>query len=561
MNRPFCAAICAINSKYIHSSLAPWYLKSAADEKCTGRIRVEVVEGTINESAGSILKRICAARPDAVGFSCCIWNISLVKRLIPMVRSAVSGCTIILGGPEVSYNPADYLKSGLADYVISGDGETPFALLLDALASESGTDGIPGLSFISGKNVIEGTPNIEYDTPASPYTREYLSRVGGRITYIETSRGCPFSCAFCLSGRCGSVRQFDVARAKRDIITLANSGSKTVKFVDRTFNADRRRAKELISFIIESSGKMFPGGVCFHFEIAGDILDLELISLLASAPPGIIQLEIGLQSFNNLTLERINRKTDLEQLTENIRLLVAAGNMHIHIDLIAGLPFEDMTSFISGFNRAYSLRPHMLQLGFLKLLRGAPMHEEPEKFPCVYSDSPPYTVKSTPWMSSGDIGRLKEIESAVDRLYNSGRFRKTLEFAMDSLNMEPFEFFDTISLGLRGTELCRISLNEYSKAVFSILNGLGADENALRDCLICDRLSTDSSALLPEFLRISSPKLREVKKLLESGEDTRKAPGVKRGISLLTGMNEAVYADYDSADPLTGAYRLKRIKF
>ena len=230
-------------------------------------------------------------------------------------------------------------------------------------------------------------------------------------------------------------------QVKKDIINLSLSGTKTIKFVDRTFNADSKRANEIIKFILDNRGSHIPENVCFHFEIAGDILDEESIKILNSAPKGSIQLEIGMQSFNEKTLAYINRKTNTAKLIENIKKLLAPGNLHIHIDLIAGLPFEGLESFEHSFDIGYNLRSNMLQLGFLKLLHGAEMRENFEKYPCEFSKEPPYEVISTQWTDENDLALLHKVEDALERLYNSGRFIETVDYVLDKTCSTPFKFF------------------------------------------------------------------------------------------------------------------------
>ncbi len=442
MKNKLTAAICVLNSKYIHSSLAPWCLSAGVDTYCGPEIFAEVVEGTINERLEDVAQRILALNPQVIGFSCYIWNISATKELIRLVKSRLPGAVVALGGPEVSYC-AEKLLDGEPEvqYVLSGEGEKPFALLLNAISRGETPENIPGVCYRRDGQAVTVPPCTPEDDPPSPYTSKYLSALKGRIAYLETSRGCPYSCAFCLSGRCGSARFFDLDRAKKELLLLARSGAKTVKLVDRTFNANRRRAIELFRFIIENYGTAIPAGVCFHFEIAGDLLDEETLSLLAQAPVGAMQLEIGLQSFNPKTLAAINRKTDVERLKENIRRLIANSNMHIHIDLIAGLPYEDFASFTESFNTAYSLGPNMLQLGFLKLLYGAPMRENPAEFPCRYNGQPPYEVTQTPWLSEEELLRLHHTEDALERLYNSGRFRRTLSYLLEKSKTTPVVLF------------------------------------------------------------------------------------------------------------------------
>jgi radical SAM superfamily enzyme YgiQ (UPF0313 family) len=561
MKQSFNAAICVLNSKYIHSSLAPWCLLAGVNAYCENGISAEVIEGTINEKIEQVAERVIAQSPQVIGFSCYIWNIAATKQLIRLVKSELPDTVIILGGPEVSYNAEEVLREEpMVQYVISGEGEKPFALLLNAIRHGETAQDIPGVCYRSGGQIIVAPPYITEEEPPSPYTQAYFDALKGRIAYLETSRGCPFGCAFCLSGRCGSARFFNLERSKKELLLLANSGTQTVKLVDRTFNANRKRAIELYRFIIENYGEAIPKGVCFHFEIAGDLLDEETIDLLATAPVGAMQLEIGLQSFNSKTLAAINRKTNVERLKQNIERVVANANMHIHIDLIAGLPYEDLNSFAESFNIAYALKPNMLQLGFLKLLYGAPMREKPEEFPCSYSQNPPYEVTQTPWLSPEELLRLHHTEDALERLSNSGRFRRTLEYLLKQSGQTPFALFSGFGeyAAVKGTE--KIPLDGYTALVFEYFSvQKGIDKVVLRDMMACDRLSTNSSGKLPNVLRIRDTALKSAVNELEGNEATRSIKGIKRGSALLYSEHCAVYVDYQDKNPINGEFSLHKV--
>ena len=562
MNKILKAAVCVLNSKYIHSSLAPWCLVAGIDTWCGSQIETVVVEGTINENTEKIVPRILSAKPDAIGFCCYIWNIDAVKRLIRSVKQRLPRCIIVLGGPEVSFNAEEVLQSQHdVDFIIAGEGEKPFAQLLNAICEGGSTGDIPGLCFKQGDKIITSPPHLTREEPPSPYTQKYLDALDGRIAYLETSRGCPYSCAFCLSGRCGNVRYYDVERAKSELLLLANSGAKTVKLVDRTFNANPKRAAVLFGFIINHYGRDIPKGVCFHFEIAGDILDDAMIDLLRTAPVGAIQFEIGLQSFHTKTLDAINRKTNIQRLVRNIKRLVECGNMHIHIDLIAGLPYEDFDSFANSFNIAYSLHPHMLQLGFLKLLHGSPMRENPECFPCRFSQSPPYEVIDTPWITKEELARLHNVEDALDRLYNSGRFRRTLGYVLRQTNLTPFELFYNFGEHCTSKNINRISLDSYTGLVYDWFGELNCvDKAILRDTMSCDRIATNSSGRLPAVLDVKDDRLKAALKELKKTPQTCPKRGVKRGAAILYTANCLVYADYENKNPVMGEYRLHKLQ-
>ena len=420
------------------------------------------------------------------------------------------GCTIILGGPEVSYRTKNILETySYIDFVLSGEGEKSFPKFLDTYLNKGDLKNVSGLSFKEKGNIIS-IPEVECnETPPSPYNEEFFDNLKGRISYIETSRGCPYRCAFCLSGRCSPLRFFDIEQVKNDILKLAVSGTKTIKFVDRTFNAKAERANEILEFILSNYGTKIPQGTCFHFEIAGDILKESTMNILSEAPKGVFQLEIGMQSFNEETLKAINRKTDTQKLIKNIIKLISFGNMHIHIDLIAGLKGEDIKSFERSFDIGYSLKANMLQMGFLKLLYGAEMRENRDKYPCEFNENPPYEVTSTPWLSKVEIVKLKKCEDALERMYNSGRFLFTLEYLLNECGYTPFKLFMDFGNEIDGNKM---SLSDYAIHIYYYFKEF-ADPERLRETLICDLLSSSSALQIPEIFKIKNdPLYKKVKK-------------------------------------------------
>ena len=496
--------ICTLNSKYIHSSLAPWYLLSAVRQRCSKDISASVVEGTVNEDERVLFDRIMSDGADAVAFGVYIWNVECIFRITAKIRKHFPNTVIIYGGPEVSYRQSDILEKGLCDYLISGEGEIPISSLLNALNDGRDADGIDGVSYVSDSGSHISEPYVGKGTPPSPYSEDYFAALHGRIAYIETSRGCPYSCAYCLSGRCDGMRFFDIDRVLGEITRLASSGTRTVKFIDRTFNADRARAAVIIRHILsERQDGRIPHGVEFHFEIEPCLLDEQLFELLATAPAGLFRVEVGIQSFNSDTLAAINRRSDLELTEKNIRRLIAPGNLHVHADLIAGLPYEDMSSFAKGFNRAYALRPDALQLGFLKLLYGSPMRSDPEKYPCVFSEKAPYEVVSTPWISASELETLKYTERAFDLLYNSGRFRRSLDFLDRVSGLDPFTTFRDFGEYIKCRDVS--GLDALTDRYMEFFSGLSGDPAAFRDTALLDRILKNSSDVIPKGLRIDDP--------------------------------------------------------
>lgn len=550
-------ALCCINSKYVHSSLAPWYLAAAMEgvEGC----EVSVVEGTINQTVEEISQKILHNTLEVAAFCCYIWNIGTVRRVVGRLKAQKPGLTVVLGGPEVTFRPAEILSQWPeVSYVLCGEGEESFPALMRALAEKRAPAGIPGLAARDERGAVVLTPPQPLKTPPpDPYSEAYMQRLKGRIAYLETSRGCPFSCSFCLSGVKDRVRFFEMQRAKESLVRLANSGAKTIKFIDRTFNCHPDRAYELLSFILEQRGRAFPEDVRFHFEVGADLFQPRFLALLATAPPGVIQMEAGLQSFCEKTLEAVDRKTDLAVLTENLRQCIRPHNVHVHIDLIAGLPYEDYDTFAGSFNHAFALRPHMLQLGFVKLLHGSKLRREAEtraEFGYRFAQTAPYEVQRTRWLSPGDLAKLHEVEDALERLYNSGRFLQTIEYLLQATGRTPFALFEAFGAyaAARGTE--NVSLDAYTEWIWDFFAGQqGVQAERLRDCLVVDRLSCDNTGRIPPLLRREDRRLKRAK---AKARQTRPGQG-KLGVALLYRPFRIAVFDYAERDAITGRYAVE----
>lgn len=539
--------LCAINSKFVHSTLAVWYLKAAVGDKC----QCCVVEGTINEGVESIIERIEKTLPEMVAFSTYIWNRDYVFEIARTVKEKTNA-KILLGGPEVSYNAEEILSENpFVDYIICGEGEEPFAKLCNGEPVEE----IEGICYKKCGGVVIKDPYVSKNDPPIPYTEEYLNALNGRIAYLETSRGCPFHCAFCLSGRQGGVRFFDLETAKKNIILLANSTTQTVKLIDRTFNADRKRAQELFSFIINEYGKRIPKSVCFHFEIEGELLDEKTFEILEGAPKGLMQFEIGVQSFNKKTLDAIERRTNFESLMGKIKKVLSFKNIHTHIDLIIGLPYEDFESFKRGFELAYELKPHMLQVGFLKLLHGSKLRENSENGKCVFKDTPPYEIVSNEWLSREEILKLHEFENVFERMYNSRRFALTCEY-LGSLFENSFDIYAGLAEYLSGKNAK--TLDEFTKSLFDYFGSKSfVNRDKLRDVLAIDRLATNRMGALPEFLKVKHRDLKKILTALDENEETKRIKNVKRAATPLLTEKKIAYVDYDHCDYLTNRFLVK----
>lgn len=560
---PLKAAVCAVNSQYIHSSLAPWYLAAAAQKYCQHPVRVEVLEHTVNQPDDVICDAIVADPATVIGFSCYIWNLTTIRRLLPELAARRPDVIWMLGGPEASFHPADLLRElPMVSYILSGEGERPFACLLDGLCEGKKGDelhDIPGLCYRKATGeIVEKMPCRTDEEPPSPYTDAYFAALRGRIAYLETSRGCPFCCSFCLSGREDQVRFFSLDRAKADLLRLANAGCQTIKLVDRTFNCHKQRCYELLSFILEQAGTGIPAGVCFHVEVAADLFDERTLRLLSTAPAGLIQMEAGLQSFHHETLQAVTRRTNLDRLCGVIRRLLAPQNIHLHIDLIAGLPYEGWSDFADSFDKAFALHPHMLQLGFLKLLYGSRLRQDAVEYDYVYRDDPPYELISSRWMSAGEMARLHDTEDALERLYNSGRFSQTILYLLQATGWRPFDLFTRFgeyAAQNGGTQ--GLSLERYTQRVWDYFSlQPKVDAERLRDIMTCDCLRSQRGGLLPPCLRRADPRISRIKRTLASrnGSD-----GIKRGVAILYSENERVaVTEYreGGCHPVTGHYPL-----
>lgn len=531
------AVLCALNAKYIHTNLAVRYI-NAFLEKHTKGVETEIVEETVNTKEEIILEKLLQKKPSAILFSVYIWNTQTVLSLCEKIREKAPEILICLGGPEVSFAAEEYLSYPFVDFVQCGEGERPTAVLLDALLNESP---IPKGFGICYKKDGEFVLDEQYAEPdlndlESPYTEEYLASVSGRLAYFESSRGCPFSCAFCLSGACSGVRNFDLDYVKTALLALLESNVKTVKFVDRTFNADRKRADEIISFLTEHSEKK--PKVCFHFEIAADILKESTLKLLQEAPKGLFQIEAGIQSFNEKTLSSVTRKNNVDKVCESVRALLKNKNVHTHVDLIAGLPYEDYESFKISFNRAYDLHADMLQLGFLKLLHGSRLREEKEQYGFVFEHQAPYTVKATKWLAEEEMEHLIDVEDANEKIHNSGRFLSSLSYVLEASGKSPFDLF--LDFGRKPS----MSLDAYTEELYHYFCGIeNVEKKVLRDLMCLDRLKTNSTGKLPEVLKIKDERLGKIVRSLPPKEK-----GTKRAVCILYSMGKVVYADYHDGD-------------
>lgn len=432
----------AINAKYIHSNLAVYSLRSYAR---TFGYEPELLEFTINQQKDQILKGIYEAKPDLLCFSCYIWNLSYAEEIIEDIKKILPKVTIWAGGPEVSYDAPKFLKRHPeVDGIMCAEGEKTLTELISyyevGKSQRKSLDGINGIVYQENKTIHQ-TPLrdiMNMDDLVFPY--EDLKDFEHKIIYYESSRGCPFSCSYCLSSIDKKLRFRSFSLVEKELEFFLAHKVPQVKFVDRTFNCKKSHAMAIWTYIKEHDN----GITNFHFEIAADLLTEDEIALIQTMRPGLIQLEIGVQSTNEKTLAEIHRKTDFEEITRKVKAVQRGENVHQHLDLIAGLPYENYESFGRSFNDVYALKPEQLQLGFLKVLKGSYMAEAAEGYGCVHKAKPPYEVLGTRWLSYEEILKLKGVEEMVEVYYNSGQFQKTIR-AMEHLFETAFSMYEELA--------------------------------------------------------------------------------------------------------------------
>ncbi|WP_442601678.1 B12-binding domain-containing radical SAM protein [Paenibacillus sp. KN14-4R] len=429
--------VSTLNAKYIHTSLALRCLKAF----CEKDFDVEIAEYTIKDPVMHIVSELFQKQPTVLGFSCYIWNIEETIKVIQTIKKIMPELTIVLGGPEVSYD-TEYWMNRIpeVDFIVMGEGEETLHHLLQELSTTQKYHFVYGVAYRKNGEVIltPGRPKLDLNDIPSPYRfQEDVAALGNRVVYFETSRGCPFSCQFCLSSIEVGVRYFDIERTKSDILYLIDAGAKLIKFVDRTFNIKRDYAMEMFEFLIENHR-----GCVFQFEITADIMRPEVLDYLAeNAPPGVFRFEIGVQSTNDLTNSLVKRRQNFSKLTRTVTMVKDSGKIDQHLDLIAGLPEENYDSFRNTFNEVFALGPEELQLGFLKMLRGTGLRADAEKYGYVYMDHAPYEILGNDILPYTDLVRIKRVEDVLEKYWNAHRMDHTLKYVMHEEFTSPFDFF------------------------------------------------------------------------------------------------------------------------
>ncbi len=418
----------AINARYIHTCPAIYSLKAFADAHAKdSNVTIVTAEYTINDRYNDILDSILSCKADVIGFSTYIWNTDRVRRLLRDIRKVLGDqVRLWVGGPEPTYHPDPFLLEDQADLCMLGEGEETFAALLSRAGSPY-DPGIRGIAYRRDGRIIQTTMAEPVDLNQIPFLYQDLSAYRHRIVYYESSRGCPFSCAYCLSGKERGIRFRNPALVEKELQFFLDQKVPQVKFIDRTFNANPDHALHIWRYLKDHDN----GVTNFHFEIEAERITTEELDLLVSLRPGLIQMEIGVQSSNPVTLRSVHRSTDLGRICAVMAVLTQRQNINLHLDLIAGLPFEDLKSFSASFQRVYDMHPHQLQLGFLKLLKGTELYERREEYGLVCSEDAPYEVLKTRWLSYDEIALLHRVSDRVEEYVNSQGFRRSLPLALE----------------------------------------------------------------------------------------------------------------------------------
>ena len=546
--------LAACNAKYIHSNLAVYNLKSCSGEYSS---RVVVKEYTINQIRDDILKDIYLEQPDVVCFSCYIWNISFVRELVPDLKKILPQVEFWAGGPEVSYDAVEFLKKNPAFFgVMVGEGEETFHELAGYYIERKPEtlSEIRGVAFRDenkGRDIVHTGWRELMDLSKVPFAYSNLTEFKNRIIYYESSRGCPFSCSYCLSSIDKKLRFRDIELVKKELQFFIDNKVPQVKFVDRTFNCKHDHAMEIWRYITEHDN----GITNFHFEISADLLRAEELALMKTMRPGLIQLEIGVQSTNPQTIKAIRRTMDFEKLKGIVEQIHSFGNIHQHLDLIAGLPYEGYDSFHKSFCDVYALRPEQFQLGFLKVLKGSHMMQMTGEYQILYKDREPYEVLSTAWLTYGEILRLKMVESMVEVYYNSGQFKNTLVF-LEKYFDDPFRMYEALGRFYEKKGYSEISHSRMRR--YEILMEFAGEQKeipseALSDVMLLDLYLRENLKSRPSFASDQKPYERLI-------WDYRKAKKIPKTAHIEVFRDgKKLLFDYTDRDPLTNNAQLTDI--
>ncbi|MFW5650712.1 MAG: B12-binding domain-containing radical SAM protein [Acetivibrio ethanolgignens] len=506
----------AVNAKYIHSNLAVYSLCSYAANQGES---VEYAEYTINHQEEDILAGIYKKKPEIIAFSCYIWNIAIIDRVAAELKKVLPECEIWYGGPEVSYNPLEQLdKKPFLSGVMVGEGEETLTELLKVWKQGGSLEAVKGIAF---RRTLENRITEPFFTGVRkplpldeiPFPYKSLKNLENRIVYYESSRGCPYSCSYCLSSVEKGIRLRSLSLVKEELSFFIGNRVPQVKFIDRTFNCNHAHAMAIWQFIKEKD----KGVTNFHFEISADLLKEEEIAFLNTLRPGLVQLEIGVQSIHGETIQAINRVMDLDKLAFAVQGVKKGKNIHQHLDLIAGLPYEDIKTFQKSFDFVYRLKPEQLQLGFLKVLKGARMEKEAKEYGLIYQSRPPFEVLQTKWLSYDDVLTLKQIEEMVEIYYNSGQFEASLGF-LEHYYPSPYSFFG--ELGAYYEEKGLYQVNHKRVARYEILLDFIREKKpelsgTMAELLTYDLYIRENLKSRPAFMKDMGEHKEELRKILE----------------------------------------------
>lgn len=491
--------LAAINSKYIHSNPAVYSLKASSLDYSS---YIKIREFTINNLKEEILSEIYKERPDVLCFSVYIWNVEYVNAISREFSKLCPDIPIWTGGPEVSYECEDYLiNHSWIKGIVIGEGEETFKEICRCYVNHDESDlfNVKGLAIRNGEKIIFTGIRDNLDLNTLPFAYNEETDFENRIIYYESSRGCPFSCSYCLSSIEKKLRFKDFLKVKEELKFFLDRKVPQVKFVDRTFNCDHKHAMSIWQFIYENDN----GITNFHFEISADLLNEDELSLLSKMRPGLVQLEIGVQTVNPDTVKEIHRSMNLDKLKENVKRIQAGGNIHEHLDLIAGLPYENPESFKRSFDEIYALKAEQLQLGFLKVLKGSYMYEHKDEYGLIYNDTPPYEVMSTKWLSFDDVLALKRVEEMLEVYYNSGQFVTTMKL-LETGYPSAYEMYEKLGKfyeenGFTGISHSRIKRYEILNDFIEQENFSETEKEALKEAMVFDVYERENAKTRPSF--------------------------------------------------------------
>lgn len=542
--------LAACNAKYIHSNPAVYDLRAYAS-----RLKESILLGeyTINQTKDEVLKDIYRSGAEVICFSCYIWNISYIKDLIPDLKKILPGAAFWVGGPEVSFDAEKLLKElPQLTGVMVGEGEETFLELASYYIEGNGTlENIRGIAYRDGEEIRHNGWREIMDLSQVPFAYENAEDFTNRIIYYESSRGCPFSCSYCLSSIDKKLRFRDLSLVKKELQFFLDQKVPQVKFVDRTFNCRHDHAMAVWQYIQDHDN----GITNFHFEISADLIREEELELMSHMRPGLIQLEIGVQSTNPETIRAIHRTMDLEKLKKSVARVKGYGNIHQHLDLIAGLPYEDYESFRNSFNDVYCMEPDQLQLGFLKVLKGSFMYQEAENYQILYKEKEPYEVLCTRWLSYADILQLKMVESMVEVYYNSGQFQHTLHWMIGAF-ASPFDFYESLGAFYEEKgygEISHSRIRRYEILLEFIREKTELSVEQASQHMVYDLYLREKLKKRPSFASDQKP----YEKLIWNYRKNHEIP--KTAHIEVFGENDAVLFDYEHRNPLTNNAAAQKI--